>query len=156
MVFDGVKEFTCGACSFTYFQNVAAAAGTILECEGKIVLLRRKQEPGKGLLDLPGGFVDPEETVEEAAKREIREELKIDVDTLQYLGSYPNTYEFKDVRYHSCDLLFYSEIETIPTEFDETEVEELVLMDLMEIPDDELAFESIKVGLRLFRDLRSC
>ena len=156
MVFDGVKEFTCGACSFTYFQNVAAAAGTILECEGKIVLIRRKQEPGKGLLDLPGGFVDPEETVEEAAKREIREELKIDVDTLQYLGSYPNTYEFKDVRYHSCDLLFYSEIETIPTEFDETEVEELVLMDLMEIPDDELAFESIKVGLRLFRDLRSC
>ncbi len=151
-----MKEFTCGDCSFTYFQNVAAAAGTILECEGKIVLIRRKQEPGKGLLDLPGGFVDPEETAEETVKREIREELKIDVHTLQYLGSYPNTYEFKNVCYHSCDLLFYSKIDTFPTEFDETEVEELVLMDLMEIPDDEIAFESTKAGLRLFRDLRSC
>lgn len=156
IVFDGMKEFTCGACSFTYFQNIAAAVGTILVCEGKIVLIRRKQEPGKGLLDLPGGFVDPEETAEEAAKREIREELKIDVDTLHYLGSSPNIYEFKGVRYQSCDLLFHAQIDTFPTEFDETEVEELVFMDLMEIPDDGIAFESIRMGLRLFRDLRSC
>ena len=156
IVFDGIKEFTCGDCSFTYFQNVATAAGTILECEGKIVLIRRKEEPGKGLLDLPGGFADPGESAEEAARREIREELKIDVDTLQYLGSHPNTYEFKDVRYHSCDLLFYSQIDTFPTEFDETEVEELVFMNPMEIREDEIAFESIKAGLRLFMDLRPC
>jgi len=156
IVFDRIKEFTCGDCSFTYFQNVAAATGTILECGTKIVLIKRKQEPGKGLLDLPGGFVDPQETAEEAAKREIREELKIDVDRLQYLGSYPNTYEFKDVCYHSCDLLFYSKIDAFPTEFDETEVAELVLMNPAEIQDDEIAFESIKMGLRLFRDLRAC
>jgi NAD+ diphosphatase len=156
IVFDGIKEFTCEDCSFTYFQNVAAAAGTILECEGKIVLIKRKQEPSKGLLDLPGGFVDPGETAEEAARREIREELKIDVDTLQYIASHWNTYEFKDVCYHSCDLLFYSKINAFPTEFDETEVEELVLMDPTEIRDDEIAFESIKVGLRLFRSLRPC
>ena len=155
IVFDGIKEFTCGDCSFTYFQNVAAAAGTILECGGKILLIKRKQEPGKGMLDLPGGFVDPEESVEEAARREIREELKIDVGALKYLGSYPNTYVYKDVCYHSCDQLFYSRIEEFPTEFDETEVEELVLMDLMEIPEDEIAFESIRIGLKLFRDLRS-
>ena len=153
--FDGIKQFNCGECSFTYFQNVAAAAGTILECDGKILLIRRKQEPGKGMLDLPGGFVDPGESVEEAARREIREELKIDVDTLKYLGSYPNTYVYKDVCYHSCDQLFYSRIEEFPTEFDETEVEELVLMNLTEISDDEIAFESIKMGLKLFRDLRS-
>ena len=156
IVFDGIKEFTCADCEFTYFHNVATAAGTILECGGKIVLIKRKQEPGKGLLDLPGGFVDPRETAEEAAKREIREEVRIDVDTLQYLGSCPNTYEFKGVCYHSCDLLFYSKIDAFPTEFDETEVAELVLRDPGEIQDDEIAFESIKMGLRLFRSLRSC
>ena len=155
IVFDGIKEFTCGDCSFTYFQNVAAAAGIILECEEKVVLLRRNQEPGKGLLDLPGGFTDPQETAEEGARREIREELKIDVGALHYLGSHPNTYEFKDVRYHSCDLLFYTKIDTFPTEFDATEIEELVFMDLMEIPDDEIAFESMKMGLKLLRDSRS-
>ncbi|KPK39130.1 MAG: hypothetical protein AMJ65_11950 [Phycisphaerae bacterium SG8_4] len=156
IVFDRIKEFTCADCEFTYFQNVATAAGTILECGGKIVLIKRKQEPGKGLLDLPGGFLDPQETAEEAAKREIREEVKIDVDTLQYLGSYPNTYVFKGVGYHSCDLLFYSRIDAFPTEFDKTEVAELVLMDPEEIQDDEVAFESIKMGLRLFRSLRAC
>ena len=156
IVFDGMKEFTCGDCSFTYFQNVAAAAGIILECEGKIVLIKRKQEPGKGLLDLPGGFVDPQESAEEGVRREIKEELKIDVGMLHYLGSHPNTYEFKGVCYHSCDLLFYSKIDVFPTEFDATEVEELVLMDLMEIQEDEIAFESMKVGLRLFRDFQSC
>lgn len=155
ITFDGIKEYNCTACSFTYFQNVAAAVGTILECRGKIVLLRRKREPGRGMLDVAGGFVDPEETIEEAARREIKEELKIDVETLEYLGSFPNTYLYKDVCYHSCDQLFHCEIEEFPTEFDETEVEKLVFMNLAEIPEDEIAFESIKMGLRLFRDLRS-
>ena len=155
IAFDGIKEFTCGDCSFAYFQNVAAAAGTILECDGKIVLIRRKQEPGKGKLDLPGGFTDPGETVEEGARREIREELKIDVGPLEYLGSYPNTYEFRNVTYRSCDLLFYRKIEAFPTEFDETEAEELLLMDPFEIPDDELAFESVRRGLQLFRQMKS-
>ena len=155
ITFDGTKEFTCGDCSFTYFQNVAAAAGTILECDGKIVLIRRKQEPGKGKLDLPGGFTDPGETAEEGAKRDIKEELKIDVGPLKYLGSYPNTYEYRNVTYRSCDLLFYRKIETFPTEFDETEAEELVLVDPSEIPDDELAFESVRRGLQLFRRMKS-
>lgn len=149
--FDGIKEFACEECSFTYFHNVAAAAGTILECDGKIVLIRRKQEPGKGMLDLPGGFIDPNETAEEGAKREIKEELKIDVGPLQYLGSYPNTYEYKGVSYRSCDLLFYGRIEAFPTEFDETEAEELVLMAPSEIVEEEIAFESIRMGLRFFR-----
>jgi NADH pyrophosphatase NudC (nudix superfamily) len=153
--FDGIKEFNCTACSFSYFQNVAAAVGTILECGDKIVLIKRKREPGKGMLDVAGGFVDPDETIEEAARREIKEELKIDVETLKYLGSYPNTYLYRDVCYHSCDQLFYSRIEEFPTEFDETEVEELVFMNPTEISDDEIAFESIKMGLKLFRDLRS-
>lgn len=156
IVFDGIKEYTCSDCSLTYFQNIATAAGTILEYKGKIILIRRKQEPGGGLLDLPGGFVDPEETAEQAAKREIKEELNIEVETLKYLGSYPNVYEFKDVCYHSCDLLFYSQIDALPTELDEVEVAELVLINPAEIVDDEIAFESIKMGLRLFRGLRSC
>lgn len=153
--FDGIKEFTCAECSFTYFHNVASAVGTILECDGKIVLIRREREPGKGKLDLPGGFTDPGETAEEGARREIKEELKIDVGPLQYLGSYPNTYEYKNVSYRSCDLLFYREIEAFPTEFDRTEAEELVFMDPFEIPDDQVAFESIRMGLQLFRQMRS-
>ncbi|TKJ37465.1 MAG: hypothetical protein CEE38_08170 [Planctomycetes bacterium B3_Pla] len=155
MHFDGIKELTCKDCSFTYYHNVAAAGGAILEHDGKIILIRRNQEPGKGKLDLPGGFADPDETAEEAIKREIREELNINVETLQYLGSFPNTYEYKGVCYRSCDLIFHAGIEAFPTHFDETEVQELVLLNPSEVPDDEIAFESIRRGLNLFRHLKS-
>ena len=80
----------------------------------------------------------------------MREELKIDVGTLKYLGSYPNTYEYEGVLYHTCDFFFYSKIDALPTSFDKTEIEELALIDPSEIPDEKIAFESTRVALRLF------
>jgi len=148
--FDGIKEFSCKKCSFTYYHNVAAAVAVILEYDKKIILIRRSEEPGKGKLDLPGGFIDPRETAEEAVIREIKEELRIDIITLKYLGSYPNKYQFKGVPYNTCDLIFYSKIDVLPTYFDRTEVTELVLISPSEVQTDEIAFESIKMGLLLF------
>jgi len=65
IVFDGTKKFSCRDCSFTYYHNVAAAVAAILEYNKKIILIQRAKEPGKGKLDLPGGFVDPKESIEE-------------------------------------------------------------------------------------------
>ena len=149
--FDGVKKFGCKACSFTYYHNVAAAVAAILQFEDKNVLIRRSKEPGRRKLDLPGGFLDPKETAEEAVKREIKEELRIDIAELKYVGCCPNIYDYKGVRYNTCDLFFCSKIDRLPTSFDETEVQEVVLADPCEIAADEIAFESTKVALRLFR-----
>ncbi|MHC4425438.1 MAG: NUDIX hydrolase [Planctomycetota bacterium] len=148
--FDGIKKFSCKACSFTFFQNVAAAVAAILEYDQKIILIKRSKEPGKGKLDFPGGFVDPEEAAEDAVRREINEELRIDVGTLKYVGSYPNIYEYKGVLYRTCDLFFYSKIDALPTSFDKTEIEEFVLMNPSEVPDDKIAFKSTGIGLDLF------
>jgi len=148
--FDDVKEFSCRACSFTYYHNVAAGVGAILELDGKIVLIRRGKEPGKGKLDLPGGFVDPKETAEEAIRREVREELGIDIGTLKYFGSRPNLYEYEGVAYHTCDLFFYSKIDSVPTNLDRTEVQELVLMELREVAFGEIAFPSVRACLSRF------
>ena len=150
--FDNIKEFRCKACSFTFFQNVAAAAAAILEYDGKILAIRRGREPKKGMLDLPGGFLDPEESAEDGLKREVREELNIELGELTYLGSYPNIYKYKDVLYHTCDLFFYSKIDTLPTDLDRTEIDELILLDPKEIPVDKFAFESTKVGLRYYQN----
>jgi NADH pyrophosphatase NudC (nudix superfamily) len=151
--FDNIKKFSCKACSFTFFQNVAAAVAAILEYDEKIVLIKRNKEPGKGKLDFPGGFVDPEETAEEAVKREISEELRINVGTPKYVGSYPNTYEYKGVLYRTCDLFFYSKIDALPTSLDKTEIKEFVLMKPSEVPDDKIAFKSTRIGLDLFEYL---
>ena len=150
--FDNIKKFRCEACSFTFFQNVAAAAAAILEYDGKIIAIKRGQEPQKGKLDLPGGFLDPKETAEDGLKREIKEEFRIDLGELKYLGSYPNIYKYKGVLYHTCDLFFYSKIDTPPVDFNRNEIEELVLIDLKKILVDEFAFESTKVGLCYYQD----
>ncbi len=151
--FDGIKEFNCKACSFVFFQDVAAAVAVILECDRKIILTKRAKEPGKGKLDLPGGFVDPGENAEGAAKREVKEELKIEIDAgaLKYLGSHPNIYEYKGVSYHTCDLFFYTRIDRMPADFDRDEIAELILINPADIPDDEIAFASIKKGLDIFK-----
>jgi len=150
ILFDGVKQFNCKECSFTFYHNVAIAVAVILEYDHKILLTRRGEEPGKGKLDLPGGFVDPKESAEEAVKREIREELKIEIGTLEYLGSFPNIYEYKDVIYNVCDLFFYSRIKILPTDIDRAEIEELILVNPSEIVIDKFAFESTRKCLGLF------
>jgi ADP-ribose pyrophosphatase YjhB (NUDIX family) len=154
ILFDGVKQFNCKKCSFIYFHNIATAVAVILEYDKKILLSKRGEEPGKGKLDLPGGFVDPKESAEDAVKREIREELKIEIGDLQYLGSFPNIYEYKDVAYNVCDLFFYSRIDALPTDFDRAEIEELILAKPSEIPIDKFAFESTKMCLGHFCNIR--
>lgn len=151
IVFDGTKKSSCRDCSFTYYHNVAAAVAAILEYDKKIVLIRRAKEPGKGKLDLPGGFVDPNESAEEALRREIKEELKIDIREPRYLDSYPNIYQYEGVIYHTCDLFFYCRIDALPVDFCKTEIEDFVVINPLEIPDDKIAFESVKRGLGIFK-----
>jgi len=154
ILFDGVKKFDCKVCSFTFFQNVAAAVAVILEYDKKILLSRRGEEPGKGKLDLPGGFVDPKESAEDAVKREIKEELTIEIGNLEYLGSFPNIYEYKNVVYNVCDLLFYSRINKLPADFNRNEIEELILINPSEIPVDKVAFESTRMFLSHFCNIQ--
>ncbi|MEN6587437.1 MAG: bifunctional nicotinamide-nucleotide adenylyltransferase/Nudix hydroxylase [Sulfuricella sp.] len=56
-------------------QHVTADA--VVRCNGKVLLIRRKGIPGKGLLALPGGFIDPRERAEAASLRELAEETNI-------------------------------------------------------------------------------
>ncbi|MCP4257724.1 MAG: NUDIX domain-containing protein [Planctomycetes bacterium] len=154
VLFDGVKKISCKECSLTFFQNIAAAVAVILEYDKKILLTVRAEEPGKGKLDLPGGFVDPKESAEDAGKREIKEELKIEIEILEYFGSSPNIYKYKGVDYNVCDLFFFSKINSLPTDFNRTEIEKLILSKPSEIPLEEMAFESTRKCLSLFYNIQ--
>ncbi len=101
------KEFCCHACGFHFFTNSAAAvAAIILDREGRVMLTRRAVEPWKGMLDLPGGFVDPGEGLEEALVRELKEELDFEPDSLTYLCSFPNRYVFSGYAVRTTDAAF--------------------------------------------------
>lgn len=62
-------------------------ADAVVFALGQVLLVRRKRNPGKGRLALPGGFVDQEESVEKAALRELREETGIEVGQGQLRSS---------------------------------------------------------------------
>jgi len=105
--FDNSKKFTCSSCHFNFYINAATAVAVILEApDGRIVLAKRKFEPKSGFYDLPGGFVDTMERVEDAVMREVFEELGISVTDMRFLASYPNEYVFKGISYYTCDMAF--------------------------------------------------
>ena len=72
------KSKKCGSCGFTYYANPSSATvAFIMNEKDELLVVRRKNEPAKGTLDLPGGFVDMEETGEEGVMREVMEETDL-------------------------------------------------------------------------------
>lgn len=63
---------------------------------GHILLVRRKSVPGKGLLALPGGYKNPDETLYETSLRELREETKLKVPEKVLRGSMVHNRPFDD------------------------------------------------------------
>jgi len=110
----GSRSFTCGNCAFNYYANSSAAVAVLLfNPKGELLFTRRAIEPHLGKLDLPGGFIDPMETAEQAAIREIQEELGIQIHSLQYFCSYPNEYVFSGFSVFTLDLAFLAKTESM-------------------------------------------
>lgn len=109
------KKWLCNDCGLDLYCNVAAAVGLIIfDSEKNIIFEVRAKEPRKGFLALPGGFVNPDESAESAALRECREEIGVDIraDDIKYIASFPNTYEYKNFTYKTCDMFFACRIKS--------------------------------------------
>ncbi|MCH1439573.1 MAG: NUDIX domain-containing protein [Rubripirellula sp.] len=74
--------------------------------QGELLLVRRAREPGKGKWGLPGGFVDRDETIEQALSREVLEETNLHVSEATYLTSFPNLYDYAGVVSPVIDLFY--------------------------------------------------
>ncbi len=76
----------------------------ICDPEARVLLIRRKNEPFKGAFALPGGFVDPGETVGDGCRREVWEETGLSVDDLALVGVYSDPQ--RDPRGHTVSVAF--------------------------------------------------
>jgi 8-oxo-dGTP diphosphatase len=63
------------------------AIGAVIVEDDRLLLIKRGQPPGKGRWSLPGGRVEPHETLEDAVRRELTEETGIDVEPTGLLGT---------------------------------------------------------------------
>lgn len=144
------NNFECKGCGFTLFLNVASAVAVIIESEGKILFGIRKNEPGRGMLDLPGGFADPGESAEECARREVREETGVDLTSLRYLMSLPNSYPYRDILYNTLDIIFTVGFDEPPVIYAGDDLAEVVWLDRESIDLDSIAFSSLREAVRLY------
>jgi ADP-ribose pyrophosphatase YjhB (NUDIX family) len=69
-----------------------SAAGLLVVKGDRVLLLERAHPPRIGFLDVPGGFMEARETMEGAARRELREETGLTLGTVESLGFYWDTY----------------------------------------------------------------
>ena len=135
------KRLVCSACGFIFFLDPKVAAGAIFVVEGKVVLARRAIDPGYGKWVFPGGFVDRGETVEQAAVREAREELNVEVRLLDLI----NVYSYPSVPI--VVIVFSAEMIGGKLQAAD-ECLEVRSFSRGEIPWDDLAFSSIRDALR--------
>jgi NAD+ diphosphatase len=144
--------FACADCSFLFFLNVAAAAAAIVrDEEGRVLLARRAHDPGAGQLDVPGGFIDYGETAEEALRRELREELSLEIDDPTYFCSVPNVYEFGGLNYRTLDVYFTARPRDLSTLRPADDIDGFVFVDLARFDVGQLAFDSVRRALALLR-----
>ena len=104
----GHREFVCVECGFHYFHSVASAVAAFMVAAGRMLVTRRAIAPSAGTLDLPGGFVEPGETLEDALCRELEEELGVTsyANPSRYQFSVPNRYTSDNVTYATSDSFF--------------------------------------------------
>jgi len=84
------------ALNHPYKPKQITVDGVVIQ-SGHILVIRRRTQPGVGLLALPGGFLDDEETLFDAVLREIKEETKLRVPPAQLRKSLTKTHYFDDV-----------------------------------------------------------
>jgi len=108
----GSVPFRCRQCGFAHFFGPVAAVGALIgNDQDQLLLVQRARDPGKGRWGLPGGFVDREETIEQALAREVLEETNLRVIHAEYLISRPNQYNYRGMISPVIDLFYVCRVE---------------------------------------------
>ena len=151
-----IKSKHCSNCGFTYYQNPSSAtAAFILNSKGELLVVRRAKDPAKGTLDLPGGFVDNDETGEQGIIREIKEETGLDIQQVEYLFSIPNIYRYSGMDIHTLDMFFLCHVDDDAAIQAADDAAECAWLPLQEVYVERFGLRSIREGVHRFLQ-RNC
>ena len=85
---DSYHRFVCNHCGKVFYDNPRSIVGCLVEDHDQLLLCRRAIEPQLGLWNLPAGFLENGENVEEGAARETREESRANVEIIKLHAVY--------------------------------------------------------------------
>jgi NAD+ diphosphatase len=145
------KSKRCESCGFVFYINPSAAvAAFIINEAGDLLVCKRGKEPEKGTWDLPGGFVDGNETGEEAMIREIKEELQAKVIDYKYIFSLPNLYEYSGMTIPTLDMFFTCKIADNSLLTASDDVADCFFVSLKDVKTEHFGLKSIQKGVGMF------
>ena len=145
------KSKHCESCGFEYFLNPSSAvAAFIMNDKGELLVTRRKFDPGRGTLDLPGGFCDIGETIGEALAREVEEETNLIIKEKHYFCSLPNKYRYSGFDIPTLDTFFICKVEDEAMLHPADDVAEAVWTPLKDIHTEQFGLRSIRQALHDF------
>lgn len=147
----GSNPLECPSCGFAFFFNPTVSSGAFLFDGDRALFFRRSQEPAKGKLAVPGGFIDVGETAEAALRREVREEVGLEIEDIRYLGSCTNDYPFRGVTYPVVDLVYRARAVKPENAVALDGVSAIEWLLLREVKASDLAFPSLRMGWELLR-----
>lgn len=148
---NNIKSKKCQDCGFSYYLNASSATVALIVNEkNELLVVRRKNDPGKDMLDMPGGFIDMDETGEEGMAREVKEETGLEATEVTYLFSFPNTYLYSGFLVHTLDMFFKVKVKDLSHIEAMDDAAAYYWIPFPEIDIEKFAFDSIKRGLTRF------
>ena len=141
---DERERLTCPDCGFIAYENPKIVVGSVVAEAGSVLLCRRAIEPRRGFWTLPAGYMEMQETVEEAARREAWEEARARIALDGILAVY------SIARIGQVQVIFRARL--AEPGFDAgPESLEVRLFDWDSIPWDSIAFPSVHWALGAWR-----
>lgn len=138
----------CPSGHFVHYDNPPTTVQGWIERDGEYLILKRNQEPFRGMWDLPGGFVEMGESPAEAVIREVREETGLAVVPTSVIGAFRSAYG-TDGRY-TVDVAFRCRIAGGEFRLDGGEKLDCAWVALGEMP--QLAFDGERDALAVLRE----
>jgi len=142
---DALPRKICDTCGFVAYENPKIVVGSVVRHDGKILLCKRAIEPRKGFWTIPAGYLELNETPEDGARREAREEAEAALTIERLLAVYAVP------RISQVQLIYRARLaETTIAAGPESQAVDLFAFDA--IPWDELAFPSVHWALNHDRE----
>lgn len=142
---DGTKSHICSDCHHKLYTNEAGSTVALIRNEkDELLFTVRKFNPAAGTLDLPGGFIDLGETAENCVKREIKEEVNLNVTELHFFGTFPNEYSFGGLTYFTIDIVFECKVESFTPLYAGDDVAKVCFIHPQKVNLEHIGLKSIK------------